>query len=174
MLKHIKRAVTERVPESSVPTIDYKGDPASSLKSMFVDIIMGLRLAAGQDPALRPVFLKTHGVALGGVTVRPDLPTELQAAILVHSSFPAVARFSSDTTPRRPDLKSTLGNAIKLIGFPGRKLLNPDARTCDFLLQNHDVFFVDTATDFCEFTQAGVIGGDYGPYLAAHPTTDGF
>jgi hypothetical protein len=30
---------------------------------MFVDMVMGGRLAKCQNPALRPVFLKPHGVA---------------------------------------------------------------------------------------------------------------
>jgi hypothetical protein len=38
-------------------------------------------------------------------------------------------------------------------------------------MQNHDVFFVDTATDMCEFTRAGVVNGDYDPYLRTHPNT---
>lgn len=133
MFDHMKSSVTDLVPESILPTIDCAGDPAASLKSMFVDIVMGRRLAAGQNPALRPVFLKTHGVALGVFSVQPDLPAELQVGIFGHSTFPAVVRFSSDTSPRRPDLKSTLGIALKLMGVPGRKLLIPEAGTCDFL-----------------------------------------
>jgi hypothetical protein len=74
-------------------------------------------------------------------------------------------RFSSDTVPTSPDLKTTCGIAIKLFGVPGPKLLAPDedATTHDFLLQNHDVFFVDTARDMCEFTEAGVVHGDGRP-----------
>jgi hypothetical protein len=34
-----------------------------------------------------------------------------------------------------------------------------------------NVFFVNTARGMCEFTQAGIIGGNYDPYLAAHPET---
>jgi hypothetical protein len=43
--------------------------------------------------------------------------------------------------------------------------------TFDFILQNFDVFFVDTAADMCAFTKAGVVDGNYDPYLAAHPDT---
>ena len=39
------------------------------------------------------------------------------------------------------------------------------------MLQNHDVFFVDTAQEMCEFTYAGVVLKDYDKYLAAHPKT---
>lgn len=148
-------------------------DPIAALRTMFVDMVMGRRIGGGQSPALRPVFLKPHGVARAMFTVRPDLPDELRVGVFAGTSYPAWVRFSSDTQPTLPDLRSTCGIGIKLFGVPGEKLLAPDteATTHDFLLQNHDVFFVDTAKDFCEFTHAGVVEGDYGPYLAAHPTT---
>ena len=82
------------------------------------------------------------------------------------------AASSSDTPPRAPDFKSTLGVALKLFGVPGPKLIGePSDTTMDLLTQNHYVFFVATATDMCEFTRAGVIDGDYDPYLKAHPVT---
>jgi hypothetical protein len=59
---------------------------------------------------------------------------------------------------------------MKIFGVPGPKFMG-DGDTHDFLMQNSDIFFVDTATDFCEFTQAGVVHGDYNPYLNAHPVT---
>jgi L-lysine epsilon oxidase-like protein len=153
--------------------IDCAASPIPSLRNMFVGIVMARRICAGQSPALRPVFLKPHGTAAGTLTVRPDLPDELRVGIFGGTSYRAWVRFSSDTLPGAPDLKTTCGIAIKLFGVPGRKLLpgDQDAVTHDFLLQNHDVFFVDTARDMCEFTRAGVVQGDYGPYLAAHPET---
>jgi hypothetical protein len=153
------------------PLGDCDVDAVAALKEMFVDIVMGRRLASGQSPALRPVFLKPHGIALGTFEVRSDLPDELRVGFLQHEQTSAVVRISSDSTPRRPDYRTTIGIAIKLIGIPGRKLLFADAVTCDFLLQNHNVFFVDSAKDMCEFTHAGVITGNYDEYLSAHPKT---
>ncbi|HEX8084940.1 MAG TPA: LodA/GoxA family CTQ-dependent oxidase [Solirubrobacteraceae bacterium] len=140
---------------------------------MFVDMVMGRRIGGGQSPVLRPVFLKPHGIVRGTFTVRPDLAEELRVGVFAGDRYDAWIRFSSDTLPANPDLKSTCGIGIKLFGVPGPKLLPPDteATTHDFLLQNHDVFFVDTLKDFCEFTYAGVVKGDYGPYLRAHPKT---
>jgi hypothetical protein len=98
-----------------------------------------------QDPWHRPrVFCGSHRSSQG----TPGWHLRAQG-------FPAAVRFSNDTVPRRPDLNTTLGIAVKLIGVPGSKLLVENAPTCDFLLQNHDVFFVDTAFDMCEFTHAG-------------------
>src|SRR4029077_15153413 len=70
------------------------------------------------------------------------------------------------------DYKTTLGIGIKLFCTPGTKILGmPADSTFDFILQNSDVFFVDTAADMCAFTKAGVVDGDYAPYLVAHPET---
>ena len=155
------------------PSPDCAADPDAALREMFVDIVMGRRLGGGQSPALRPVFLKPHGIAGGTLTVRPNLAEELRVGVLAGRSYPAWVRFSSDTTPLTPDAKTTCGVAIKLFNVPGRKILPPNtgATTHDFVLQNHDVFFVDTARDMCEFTYAGVVLGDYDSYLAAHPKT---
>ncbi|MFJ9751401.1 LodA/GoxA family CTQ-dependent oxidase [Streptomyces chartreusis] len=160
----------------SVP--DCSSDPAAALKDMFVDRSQGERIARGQDPVERPVFLKPHGTARGTLTVRTDLPDELRVGFLESArqrpeGLTAWVRFSSDTVSSRPDLLTTLGVGIKLFGVPGAKLLagEGDADTQDLLLQNHDVFFVDTAQDMCEFTRAGVVHHDYESYLRDHPVT---
>ncbi|MEV6976868.1 LodA/GoxA family CTQ-dependent oxidase [Kitasatospora sp. NPDC093806] len=153
-------------------------DPAGALRAMFVGLTQGGRISHGQDPVRRPVFLKPHGVAHGTLTVDPDLPAHLRIGFLraAHEQADGLAawvRFSSDTVPSRPDLDSTLGLGLKLFGVPGPKLLpgETEAGTQDLLLQNHDVFFVDTAQDMCEFTRAGVVDGDYEAYLREHPVT---
>ncbi|HMB03388.1 MAG TPA: LodA/GoxA family CTQ-dependent oxidase, partial [Isosphaeraceae bacterium] len=174
MFEHLRIEQGGSAPiNTDAPPIDCGSDPILALKRMFVDLVLGRRVAAGQDPVQRPVFLKLHGVARGTFVVRPDLPDDLRVGLFGCESFPAWVRFSSDTVPTQPDLKTTLGVAIKLFGVPSPKLLDldSDASTHDFLFQNHDVFFVDTAKDMCEFTYAGVVLGDYTPYLQAHPTT---
>ncbi|MEU3657421.1 LodA/GoxA family CTQ-dependent oxidase [Streptomyces sp. NPDC032161] len=153
-------------------------DAIGALKQMFVDLTQGARMARGQDPVKRPVFLKPHGIARGTLTVADDLPPEMRVGFLENArtqagGLNAWVRFSSDTVPGVPDLKTTLGIGLKLFGVPGPKLLEgyTEAGTQDLLLQNHDVFFVDTAQDMCEFTKAGVIDGSYDTYLEAHPVT---
>lgn len=157
--------------QSSLP--DCSTDPAGSLKKMFIDTTMGTRIKAGQCPVRRAVFLKPHGVVKADFIVMPDLPKELRVGIFAHQQFEAWLRFSSDTVPGNPDMKTTVGVGIKLFGVPGTKLLegDEDADTADFLLQNMNVFFVDTAKDMCEFTQAGVVNHDYDSYLKKHPET---
>lgn len=157
--------------QSSLP--DCSTDPAGSLKKMFVDTTMGTRINAGQCPVRRAVFLKPHGVAKADFIMMPGLPEELKVGIFAHEQFEAWIRFSSDTVPGNADMKTTVGVGIKLFGVPGKKMLegDEDATTADFLLQNMNVFFVDTAKDMCEFTQAGVVNHDYDSYLKKHPET---
>ncbi len=140
------------------------------LEEMFVDLIQGERIARGQMPARRTVFLKQHGAAYGWFRPLPDLADDMKVGTFAHGQLPCWVRFSSDTQPASPDLHTTLGVGIKLFGVPGPKLLG-DSETADFIMQNHDVFFVDNAEEFCEFTTAGVVDGDYPGYLKQHPRT---
>ncbi len=160
-------------PAKQITPTDCANDPIGTLKTMFVDMVQAGRIKVGQDPVERPVFLKPHGVARGTFRVVADLPKELRVGVFAGESYPTWVRFSSDTVPSQPDLGTTLGIGMKLFGVPGEKLLAPDnnATTHDFLMQNHPVFFVDTAKDMCEFTYAGVVLKDYDTYLAAHPAT---
>ena len=160
--------------ERNAPNVNCAIDPIQSLVTMFVDMVQSGRIAKGQCPALRPVFLKPHGIAAAHFHVRADLPSELRIGLFTKPgrSYPAWVRFSSDTTPTRTDYKSTLGIGVKLFDAPGEKIFgDPSTGTFDFILQNFDAFFVDTAADMCAFTKAGVVDGDYGPYLKAHPKT---
>jgi len=139
---------------------------------MFVGMVQAGRIAKGQCPAQRPVFLKPHGVARGKFRILPDLPENLKVGLFAGKEHEAWVRFSSDTLPTIADFKTTVGIGIKLFDVPGAKLIgHQDDSTFDFILQNFEVFFLSTATDMCEFTRAGVVNGDYGPYLAAHPQT---
>lgn len=153
-------------------TVDCDADPASALKSMFVDMIQQGRIDAGQSPAFRPVFLKPHGIVRGILTIRPDAEPALRHGVFHANEWPVWARFSSDTVPQVHDFRTTLGIGLKLFGVPGKKLIgDPDDVTFDLILQNHDVFFVDTAKDMCAFIRAIVIERDLDAYLAKHPKT---
>ncbi|WP_375414198.1 LodA/GoxA family CTQ-dependent oxidase [uncultured Bradyrhizobium sp.] len=153
--------------------VDCEKDPIASLTQMFVGMVQAGRIRQGQCPALRPVFLKPHGVVHGTFRIRPDLPADLKVGLFAGSEYPAWVRFSSDTLPTISDFKTTVGVGIKLFGVPGPKIFGrPDDTTADFILQNFDVFFVDTAKDMCAFTRAGVVEHDYDSYLKAHPETN--
>lgn len=148
-------------------------DPVLGLKQLFADYFQGKAMAAGRDPATRPVFLRLHGVAYGHFVVNADLPDALRVGIFGQApGYPVWVRFSSDVQPGLPDLNGTVGVAMKLFGVTGKKLLEPDqdALTQDFILQNHDVFFVDTARDMCEFTCQSLHGKGEA-YEKQHPDT---
>lgn len=164
----------DSVPTAVGESVDCSSDPIASLVKMFVEITQGDRIKRGQSPAMRPVFLKPHGIAAGEFVVREDLPPELQIGLLGKPgvTFPAWVRFSSDTVSTVGDFQTTLGIGIKLFGVRGPKLLDdPEDTTFDLILQNSEVFFLDRATDMCAFTKAGVIDRDYDKYLDAHPET---
>lgn len=149
-------------------------DPVLSLKQMFVDITMGTRIKAGQCPVRRAVFLKPHGIAKAVFEVLPGLRSPFNTGIFHDAArYNAWIRFASDTVPGNSDVKTTTGIAIKLFGITGPKLPDDEASstTADFLLQNFNVFFVDTAMDMCEFTYAGIVQHDYNSYLKTHPVT---
>jgi hypothetical protein len=159
-------------PETDPPGCwDCEQDPIGKLEQMFVQLVQRRRIILGQTPARRPVFLKPHGIAHGWLEMNRDLPESLKVGVFAHDRLEAWVRFSSDTLPTSPDLKTTCGVGLKVFGVPGGKLMG-DGDTQDFLFQNFDVFFVDTAKDMCEFTKAGVVEGDYAPYLKTHPVTD--
>jgi hypothetical protein len=175
MFKRFRQAVPEAdgFPKKPTPPCGCDRDPIEGLKQLFVDFAQGIVLAGGRDPATRAVFLRLHGVVYGTFVIRRDLPNELRIGVFGQKSeYPAWVRFSGDIQPGSPDLKGTAGIGIKLFGVEGQKLLVPDqqAITHDFLLQNHDVFFVDTAKDMCDFTCQSLNGG-FDAYVKAHPVT---
>ena len=152
--------------------VDCSDDPVRSLVSMFVGMVQKGRIQKGQCPAMRPVFLKPHGVSYGVFRVRKDIPDWARVGLFAGSEYPIWARFSSDTLPTVGDFKTTIGIGLKLFDTPTPKIFGlPDDTTFDFIMQNMDVFFVDTAKDMCEFTKAGVVDGNYDSYLRAHPKT---
>ena len=163
----------DRAPKVPPPPCDCDKDPVEGLRKLFVDYAQGVALTRGRDPATRPVFLRLHGVAHGTLEVAVNLRDDLRVGVFGQKrDYPVWVRFSGDIQPGSPDLKGTAGIAIKLFGVDGKKLLTPDeeARTHDFLLQNHDVFFTDTARDMCEFTCQS-LNGKFNDYVAAHPIT---
>jgi hypothetical protein len=122
----------------------------------------------------RAVFLKPHGCAKAQFTVSPNLPVEYQVGFFkTPQIYNAWVRLSSDNIPSSPDSSNnTIGFSLKVLNVPGKKVLagEEDSTSQDFLLQNHHVFFVDTAKDFLEFVQSAFAGTSK-KYLKDHPKT---
>ena len=77
--------------------VNCNADPIASLTEMFVGMVQAGRIAKGQCPAMRPVFLKPHGVVRGTFRVLPNLPDNLKVGLFAGTEYPAWVRFSSDT-----------------------------------------------------------------------------
>lgn len=149
-------------------------DFARHTKEMFVDQGQRDDIASGMRPARRAVFRKVHGIAAGRLELLPGRPDWTRLGFLAADAFPCWVRFSSDVSPDADDAgNGTIGIGIKLFGATGPSLaaVDPDAPTVDLLLQNHDVFFVDTGMDMCVFTDLAIHGRDQ-EWYAKHPETD--
>jgi len=148
-------------------------DYVEHTRHLFVDVAQQRAIATGQRPVRRAVFRKTYGVAGGTIVLDPNRPTELRAGIFAGDRYTLWLRFSGDVAPDADDADNgTIGVAIKLFGVTSPTLaeIDPAAPTADLILQNHDVFFVDTGYDMCAFTDLA-IKGRIEEWFRDHPDT---
>lgn len=147
---------------------------ADKIGKIFQDVMESRPPSAAQPFLRRPVFLKPHGCAKATFVPIAGLSKNLAQGVFASPvSHDAWVRISSDTVPSVKDTENkTVGIAIKVLDVPGRKILKGEENdtTQDFILQNHPVFFSDTAQDFLEFMQA-IVSGTVENYLDTHPTT---
>jgi hypothetical protein len=99
--------------------------------------------------ARRDAHPKAHGCVKADVHVPETLPDRLAKGMFIPGkTYQAWIRFSNGSgDPTRADTKrDARGMAIKVLGVPGKKLLDDEAEatTQDFIMINHPVFF---ATD---------------------------
>ena len=142
-------------------------------RHLFVDVAQAGAIGTGARPARRAVFRKTHGVVYARLNLDPARPASLRAGLFSYDSYEAWVRFSSDVAPTESDADlGTIGIGIKLfgVGSPTLADIDPDSPTGDLLLQNHDVFFVDTGPDMCSFTDLA-LKGRVDEWYATHPRT---
>lgn len=117
----------------------------------FTEAVLGsaLKDQKAKGPDLRQVHPKSHALVWGECIVEADLPPALRVGIFAEpKSYPMWARFSNASgIEKRGTLKSDLepdvrGLAIKLLEVPGKKLVEDEAQTQDFIFINHPVFIV--------------------------------
>ena len=174
MLKKPHLIASAAPSDALVPPCGCDKDPIEALKQMFVDYAQGKALAKGQVTWLRGPFLPEAARCMRMarfVIVEPNFAEHvcMIGVFAPGREYPVWVRFSSDLQPGMPDRGGTAGVAIKLFDVPGKKLLPPDenAVTHDFPFSvKHDVFFVDTAKDMCEFTCQSLNGRKSDEYLA--------
>lgn len=103
----------------------------------------------------RAVHAKAHGCVRARFTVNQDIPAEYRVGVFVDpgKDYAAWIRFSNGSSKIRGDKEGDArGMAIKLMGVDGAKLLESEkeAKTQDFLLINHDAFFIKDGKDYVE------------------------
>lgn len=160
--------------ESSI-TADDDGpfDPktAEGIEALFQQVVD----SRPRTPAKRAVFLKPHGCASATFEIPADLPAKYKVGLFATpGAHRAWVRLSSDTVPTTKDQRNnTIGLGVKVLDVPGTKVLAGEESftTHDFLMQNINVFFTDTAADFLAFETAAFAGRD-AQWLAEHPRTD--
>ena len=131
--------------------------------TLFVDVFQVRQIAAGAQPARRPVFRRTHGIAHATSRSCRGYPTSCESA----------CSRASPRTQHGCASPATCRSAYPIAAAPSASASScsgDGGDTYDFVLQNHDVFFVDTARDMCEFTCL-TLNGRGEEYLAAHPVT---
>lgn len=139
------------------------------LRTLFVDLHQKKLINQNPGKAPRAVFRKQHGVVFGMFTINPDLRAKYKIGLFNSPGehFPCVLRFSSDTAPTKNDLNSTVGVGIKVLTdrFPNPNFEGPNV---DFIFQNFDRFFVNTAEEMADFETAALILGNVDTYLDEH------
>lgn len=127
-------------------------EPTPEQMVMINEIFAGFKSAiAPGHPTQRPVFGKDHGCVRGTFEVNSALPANLRVGVFKGTRYDAWIRFANDGAAAKIDGEpAARGMAIKLVGVPGRKILEgfEDALTQDFVMQNHPIFFVDDLKGF--------------------------
>jgi hypothetical protein len=124
--------------------------------SVVIEQSIRKQYAAGN--ARRDAHPKAHGCVKAEVHVLETLPDALAKGIFIPGkTYQAWIRFSNGSSdPTRADIKrDARGMAIKVLGVPGKKLLEDedDAMTQDFVMINHPVFFATDPVRYLSFMQ---------------------
>ena len=138
---------------------------SSAAQEAATDTILNIDLdvQAQKGPDLRKDHPKSHGLVWGEFTVEDNIPESLKVGIFAQpKTYPIWMRFSNASeAEKRGKLKSDLepdvrALAIKLLQVEGKKVLDDEKETQDFLLINHPVFLVRDAQGFANLTKASV------------------
>lgn len=92
---------------------------------------------------------KTHGVVKATVTIRDDLPAHCRVGIFAEPrSYPAYVRFSGPGPNVPSDIQDVgfMSMAVKLMGVPGKKLMDEEKFTQDIITTSGGATFVTPNT----------------------------
>jgi hypothetical protein len=129
-------------------------------------IEQSIRQQYSPGSARRDAHPKAHGCVKAEIHVPETLPVGLAQGIFIPGSrYEAWIRFSNGSSdPTRADIKrDARGMAIKVLGVPGKKLLQDEdeATTQDFIMINHPVFFATDPARYLSFMQDANSGHFY-------------
>lgn len=105
---------------------------------------------------------KSHGCVKAEFIVHDHLPKDLQYGVFqTPRTYPAWIRFSSSRPDSPSDkVKDAHGMAVKLMGVEGESVPeDKNLMTQDFVMANHNVFFIRSASDYLLFVTAFARGG---------------
>jgi catalase len=130
----------------------------------------GNAASSNSQPYMRDVHSKTHGLVKATFTVLDNLDPRVRYGIFANPTpkdhpYQAWIRFSSGNEYPQPDsTDDARGFALKLMGVPGKKLLQddgaPPAQTQDFVMMNAEQFFIRNIEEYNEFTK--YLGSGFG------------
>ena len=129
-------------------------------EELSVVIEESIRKQFSPGSARRDAHPKAHGCVKAEISILDTLPATLAKGMFVPgTTYQAWIRFSNGSgDPTRADIKrDARGMAIKVLGVPGKKLLDDEsaATTQDFIMINHPVFFATDPARYRAFLQDG-------------------
>jgi Catalase len=125
-------------------------------EALSIAIEESIRRRYSEGNARRDAHPKAHGCVKAEIHILETLPESLAKGIFIPGkTYQAWIRFSNGSSdPTRADIKrDARGMAIKVLGVPGKKLLEDeaDATTQDFIMINHPVFFATDPARYLSF-----------------------
>lgn len=134
-----------------------------------IRMITAVRQQQGDGVYRRDAHAKTHACVAASFTARPGLDPAMRVGLFADSNpHKAWIRFSSGNEHLRSDwLPDARGMAIKILGVPGKKLLEGEENetTQDFLMINNPTFFIRNVEDYADFTRYQASGSQFGYFF---------
>lgn len=154
------------------PSIDFTlgerlyPDEKAVAEELSVVIEDSIRKQYSRGSARRDAHPKAHGCVRAEFQVLDTLPDALAKGMFIPGrTYQAWIRFSNGSSdPTRADIKrDARGMAIKVLGVPGLKLLKDEeeAKTQDFIMINHPVFFATDPARYLAFMRDANSGHFY-------------
>ena len=134
----LQRLINRRRPDEGLGPAQERvaPDEGASLHAITASFADYMRRAYRPGEYERGGNTKTHGIVRAEVAVRDDLPAHMRHGVFAEPrTFPAYVRFSGPGPNLPPDIEDVgfLSMSIKLMGVPGRKLLDDERHTQDLL-----------------------------------------